>query len=475
MLRFITLLCAVWLCSHTAFAQEEGNTQITGTVRGAVWKSITLKIDESYKNNVQHTFDARINEAGEFTFLLPISEPQFVALIYGPNAWVQMYVEPGKHIKLDTDAKNFERSIYFQGPEGENNRALHAYLQQYPEESKFKRKQYKQGTLYYEVPSAIHAKIFLLNTANFTAYMKTFKQNKLNTIDAYMRTFPDLSPLFIKQLQANVEYEWAFYMLTYGYASGNKDVGENFFDFVHEINLNDDDLLSNPTYRQFIRGWINYKFFARQEIKDAYVGQYEVIKEELYGKTQAFAQADILARGLKERELYTLLDAYNDFVTTTVYEEYATPAVNMFQKKNRYAIGSPAPSFSMEDIDGNLVSLHDFAGKVVYVDFWATWCGPCLSKISMTKSVQQRLPYNDVVFIHVSLEKTAERWRESVRFRNMSGIHLFAEGGIDSDIAKKFNVKAMPEYFIIDKNGNFAEKPARASISTLQNCLVKLL
>jgi len=475
MLRLVTLLGAILMCLHTTYAQEEGNTQITGTVRGAVWKNITLKTDQSYKTNTQDTFDARINDNGEFTFLIHISEPQFVALLYGQNYWVLMYVEPGNHIQLDADAKGFDRSVYFKGPEGANNRALHAFSQQFPEESKFKRKQYKQGTLYYEVPSDIYGKIFLLSPANFTAYMKTFKQNKLNTIDAYLGSFPDLSPMFVKQLRANVEYEWAFYMLAYGYASGKKDIDDSFFDFVHEINLNDDDLVNNPTYRLFIRGWVNYKFFARGEIKDAYVGQYEVVKQELYGKTQAFAQADILKRGLKERKLYILLDEYNDFVTTTSYEDYTTPVVDIFQKKNRYAIGSPAPSFTMEDIDGNLVSLHDFIGKVVYVDFWATWCRPCLSKISMTKTVRQRLPQDDVVFIHISLEKTTERWRESVRFRNMNGIHLYAEGGIDSDIAKKFNVKAMPEYFIIDKNGNFAQKPAKANISTLQNCLVKLL
>lgn len=473
MYRLMTLLCAV-LISQAAFAQQEGNTQITGTVRGAVWKNITLKTDDSYKNSSQNTFDARINEQDEFTFLIPVSEPQFVALMYGPNAWVRLYVEPGKHIKLDTDAKNFSRSMYFPGPEGANNRAFHAYMKQYPEESKFKRKQYKQGTLWYEVPSQIYGKIFLMSPENFTSYMQTYKQNRLDAVEKYMQIFPDISPIFVKHLRANVEYEWGTYMLAYGYASGKEGVPSRFFDFVHELSLNDDELVSNPAYREFIKGWLNYRFFADPE-GDAYLGQYDIAKQELYGKTQAFAQANILERGLKDRQLHIMLDRYNDFVKTTNYTEYTAPATEMFQQKNKYAIGSPAPSFTMTDIDGKVVSLQDFIGKVVYVDFWATWCRPCISKISMTKTVQQRLPYNDVVFIHISLEQTAERWRESVRFRNMSGIHLFAEGGIDSEVAKAFNVKAMPEYFIIDKNGNFAKKPAKASVLTLQDSLAKLL
>jgi len=69
----------------------------------------------------QYSFDAQLNENNEFVFLIPISEPQFVALSYGPNVWVRLYVEPGNHIQLDADAKNFERSVYFKGDLNGNN------------------------------------------------------------------------------------------------------------------------------------------------------------------------------------------------------------------------------------------------------------------------------------------------------------------------------------------------------------------
>jgi len=473
MRTLLTLLCAVLLC-QSAFAQS-GNTQISGTLRGASWKKISLKIDEAQPNMRQYSFDTQLNENNEFQFLIPISEPQFIALSYGLNDWVRLYVEPGNNIELDADAKNFERSVYFKGAEGANNRLLQTYMRQFPEQSKFKRKQYKQGTLYYEVPSDIYGKIFLLSPSAFASYAKSIKQHKLNTIDGYVRSFPDLSPMFIKQLRANAEYEWAHYMLAYGYAANKKDVEASFFDFVHEIALNDDDLVSNPTYRQFIKGWIDYRFFTNESPDDNhFAGQYFLAKEELYGKTRAFFQSDILIRGLKNTDLYLMLGAYDDFVKTE-YEDYTIEPKILFNQKNRAAVGSSAPSFTMEDINGNQVSLHDFVGKVVYVDFWATWCQPCLSKISMTKTVQRRLPSSDVVFIHISLEKTPEQWRESVRFRNLSGVHLFAEGGIDSEIAKAFNVTMMPAYFIIDRYGNFAPKPEKTNAFTLQDYLVELM
>ena len=158
----------------------------------------------------------------------------------------------------------------------------------------------------------------------------------------------------------------------------------------------------------------------------------------------------------------------------TYYQDYVVEPKLLFERQNRAAVGSPAPSLRLEDINGNQVSLTDFWGKVVYVDFWATWCQPCLSKISMTNTLQSRMLNNDVVFVHVSLEKTRRQWRDAVRFRNYSGVHLYAEGGINSEIAKAFNVTSMPTYFIIDRYGNFAPKPVKSDMFSLQNCLVEL-
>lgn len=291
-------------------------------------------------------------------------------------------------------------------------------------------------------------------------------------IESYERSFPDLSYRFIKQMKANVQYEWAHYMLVYGYVFGEKkEITPDYFNFMHEVVLGDDELISNEKYRRYVQGYINYQFDKSGEETDPYVGQYEVAKKMLYGETQAFVQSEAIRRGLEKNELYVMLDVYHDFLSTTQYEDYTNSTTDLFYKKNRYAVGSQAPSFTMTDISGNLVSLHEYAGKVIYLDFWATWCRPCVSKIEMTKTVQNRLNRDDVVFIHISLEKSAERWKQSVAFRNMSGIHLYAEGGMDSDIVKAYNVKTIPEYFIIDKNGSFVKKPGQTDATTLMAVL----
>lgn len=465
-------IALILLISQLAFAQQSGNTQVKGTISGAKWKKISLKIDRSHKGYEQQIYNVQLNENNEFVFVIPLDKPQVVALSYGANGHARIYLEPGDDLKIDCQAANFQRSMYFSGIGGVNNQMFKSYHERYPEVSKFKTKQYKQGTLYYEIPTAIDAKMQLRSPYSFTSEMKRYKQERISMIESYARSFPGLSPMFIKQMTANATYEWAHYMLVYGYVFGEKKAIEPaYFDFMHEVVISDDELVGNAKYRRYVQGYINYQFDNSGKEDDPYVGQYKVAKDMLYGETQAFAQSESIRRGLDKNELYVMLDVYHDFVSTTQYEDYTNSTTDLFYKKNRYAVGSQAPAFTMKDINGNPVSLHDYADKVIYIDFWATWCRPCVSKIEMTKTVQSRLNRIDVVFIHVSLEKSEERWRQSVGFRNLDGIHLYAEGGMDSDIVASYNVKTIPEYFIIDKNGSFARKPEQTDALSLKSFL----
>jgi len=88
--------------------------------------------------------------------------------------------------------------------------------------------------------------------------------------------------------------------------------------------------------------------------------------------------------------------------------------------------------------------------------------------------VSTQISRNDVVFIHISLDRTEEEWRNTLSSRVVSGIHLYAEGGYKSDVVTKFNVKAIPEYYIINKNGTFVQKPSSVNAYSIQKCLEKL-
>ena len=87
-----------------------------------------------------------------------------------------------------------------------------------------------------------------------------------------------------------------------------------------------------------------------------------------------------------------------------------------------------APEFKLESIEGGQVALSDLKGKYVYIDIWATWCGPCLRQIPAMKELEEKYRGKNIEIMSVSVdsEKDKDKWRKMIEVREMKGIQLFA-------------------------------------------------
>jgi thiol-disulfide isomerase/thioredoxin len=120
--------------------------------------------------------------------------------------------------------------------------------------------------------------------------------------------------------------------------------------------------------------------------------------------------------------------------------------------------GSDAPPFTLKNKKGELVSLKDFKGKYVYLDFFATWCTPCMQEMKEIADMKKK--YGDrVVFVSISTDEVEEDFKKFLE-KNPKYDWIFLHFGIDKNIKNKYNIKALPTYYFINQEGKLVLSPA---------------
>ncbi len=147
------------------------------------------------------------------------------------------------------------------------------------------------------------------------------------------------------------------------------------------------------------------------------------------------------------------------------------------QKTNKLK-GQPSPSFDYENHKGGKTKLEDLRGKYVYIDAWATWCGPCIREIPAMKEVEKKYHGKNIEFVSISIDekKDHEKWKKFVTDKSMGGVQLFADNAWNSAFMEAYGVKSIPRFILIGPDGNIISADApRPSSPELVAQLDKLL
>ena len=132
--------------------------------------------------------------------------------------------------------------------------------------------------------------------------------------------------------------------------------------------------------------------------------------------------------------------------------------VVVFTRQHEYIAvkqGSEAPDFSLPDLDGKMHRLSDYRGKVVFLNFWATWCEPCKEEMPSMEALHRRLSDKPFVILAVSVDKERKDIEKFLEEYNITFLILHDRSG---KIKELYKTTGVPETFIIDQNGIIAEK-----------------
>ncbi|PSR06269.1 MAG: hypothetical protein BRD49_01380, partial [Bacteroidetes bacterium SW_10_40_5] len=262
------------------------------------------------------------------------------------------------------------------------------------------------------------------------------------------------------------------------------ELNDGFYDYREQINLSDPSYLKIPKYKDYIDALMDSKVkeYSDQEAFEDTSRTFlkaKVIKESFNNVTiQSILVEHQLKRTLQNRgpkEAKPLADLYDDLPKRP---EYNKEIQNLREDWAAIQNGKQAPAFAYPNMSGDTVRLSDFKGSYVYIDAWATWCGPCKKEIPHLKKLHDSLQNQNIEIVSISLDKAEDKakWEKMVKDQELKGHQLFANGeAFDSKMVNDYMIYTIPRFIIIGPEGTIVNRDAPRPSQDAQQKLEALL
>ncbi|MCI9845305.1 TlpA family protein disulfide reductase [Flavobacterium pectinovorum] len=309
------------------------------------------------------------------------------------------------------------------------------------------------------------------NLIKFTA--KITNRNSDTLVIRGANNFKQVIPINKKQVfAATFEAPKGFYQFSDG-----REASSLYLKPDSEINLTMDAKQFDETIVYKGKGGEESNFLAQYSLSN------EKFQNEAFSKDEKeFAvlleakkkwDNETLEKGKYDAEFQAALK--NSFVQ---FSQYAAQAYESNAKANKLK-GKPSPDFDYENYKGGKTKLSELKGKYVYIDLWATWCGPCRAEIPFLQKIEEKYHGKNIEFVSISIDqaKDFEKWKKFVADKNLGGVQLFADKDWGSDFVTSYGVTGIPRFILIDPNGNIldpdADRPSSAELQTQLDTLLK--
>ena len=436
--------------------QKDNSIQITGDVKNLEAEEITLA------NITTGFYDTISIASGLINHTLDIDQPQIVYMTAG-SIRDYLYLTPASTLIIKYDSS--QSQLTFEGSLGLQNNTLRDIGNQLSEIS-------RKQPLY---AIANNPEDTFLDEVE-----KKFEALNENLTSEKEKLSPALYTLIEKRILAAMSSDKTSYPKYYEYTKkAPVELSGGYFDYLEGIDPNDVDFLAFEEGRSFIQSIIE-KDIDYQEL-----GSIQKYYSALFEKVdKSFTNPAI-----KEYFSYKYLtdkinfgggidgveDLISKFYTSTTNLIYVNKIKDLEIEWADLKSGLPAPDFDGTTREGQSVSLSDLKGQNVYVDVWATWCGPCIAEIPSLKEIEHDYENKNIEFISISIDnqKDKEKWMKFIDDRSLGGTQLFADGDWNSTVVNAYNIKGIPRFILIDENGNIvkadAPRPSSPDLRSLFN------
>ena len=412
-----------------------------------LYQEINTELKLDGKSAVSHQFD--------------LAQPSLAELVYNKVTY-SLYIEPGDQLNFHFSAEDHP-NLYFTGKGGNHNNYLVLFHQKFA-----------------DLKEELKDKINVATPNEFLDFMRKARGIQLE----FLNSFPDqdkFSKGFLAYARAEIDYWYGFNLLNYPWEHPlyhNLDapmkVPDNYYGFLRDISPYAEDALPNMNYTYYLRQFFDYQ---AEHYENEGLTELQLAEKYLHGDVLFYYKAKLLSISCKRGKAAKLGPDIAFFLEDCPNENYNNVLRQVYNEAKGLTLGSKAPDFTLEDINGKSVKLSDYQGKIVYLDFWASWCSPCVYQMKNSRTWKMNYKDKDVVFLYVSLDDKQEVWRSFVQTQGYEGIHVLAANGdvYQSQIAKLYKVKRMPAVFLIDKKGKVVYNSTKSGSGRVRDQIDNLL
>lgn len=395
-----------------------------------------------------------VNEDGTFADTLQPIKTGFYNLQIG-RASLPMYFEQGDNLKVAVDLSNREAPLSFS--EGKMV-GVNDYLAKKSSAAQKKIRELGgfQGLFGMEEK----------------AFIETLDKIKKEDIEA-LEAMPNMPKEFVALQKKTIDYNYlqsiSLYPEYHAYVA--KKEGYEASEIITKplagltYDKNDDYDQIGP-YKQLVMSHFMNKYYEEEADKDAIVNELKATGIEALPKD--FARNLVQGLSLGEKNL----QAETDRIKSLTTNEEVIEKLNAFLKTaDNLRQGKPSPSFAYKNIKGKEVKLSDLKGKLVYIDVWATWCGPCKGEIPFLQKLEKDYHRKAIHFVSMSVDDDKGAWEKMVKEKNLGGIQIHADDAWKSSFVQAYEIKGIPRFILLDKEGDIisadAPRPSTDKIRTM--------
>ena len=407
-------------------------------MRAADGITVRFDVSNAVLNNVVLVYHQSVNEFpladGKATVSLDDMDALYAKVFYGEKNR-DIYLQRGDDMTIAFDANDFDNTFAVKGG---NEKAIgylgKIQLVNLPDES-------------YALPWAEFKKAI---EGKMSSMKRLLKVRKFAAGDKFQK---------MEEGRITYFYANAFLMYPVSHLYLTQDttmtLGDDYYATLRQYVKEDADLADVDEYRNYMIETSHVLDEAGKDIRQYYpkvlaemnyIGEHfdnEKVRESLIHHL-AFTYVE----GNGTDNIADLQNIYYTYV--------ASPYLNALFKQacakwDKAAVGKPSPDFKGVDVNGKQMSLRDFRGKYVYIDMWATWCGPCQKELPYLKKLEEKFRGRNIAFVGLSLDADKAKWEARVKSGELCGTQLHIGRG--SKFQADYRISGIPRFILLDPNG----------------------